>query len=251
MKEKLVIIGGGGHARACLDIIAMHKHFEIIGIIDSYLVNSNIQTSCGYDVLGDESLLHSLNTPKKQYSAFVAIGQIRSPQPRMHLYHKLKSLGFKLPSFVSPLAYVASSSSIGEGSIIMHGALINANVQIGKMAIVNSKALIEHDCIVGDFCHLSTASVINGACTIGNQVFLGSNMTLKHKTHIADNSLLYCNPLEQRLRDYAHTDSTRVNNGGGGQLAQNSLERLIIALFIKILLYHLRHSILFILRSLR
>lgn len=33
IKPKLVLIGGGGHARACIDVIEQENHFRIYGII--------------------------------------------------------------------------------------------------------------------------------------------------------------------------------------------------------------------------
>ncbi|TLD98285.1 acetyltransferase [Helicobacter muridarum] len=251
MKEKLIIIGGGGHACACLDIITMIKHFDIIGIIDSYLANQNIKSVHGYEILGDEEMLSSF--AGKKYSVFVAIGQIKTAKPRISIYNKLKSLGFKLPSIISPLAYVSSRSILDEGSIVMHNALINANVRIGKMAIINSKALVEHDCVIGDFCHISTASVVNGACQIGNEVFLGSNMILKHKSNISNGSILYCNPLELRYKTDAYnkiisiqhkqtnntTKQDKLDTGGGGAILLESTYTIYI-------LYTLLYSYLFL-----
>jgi UDP-3-O-[3-hydroxymyristoyl] glucosamine N-acyltransferase len=44
---------------------------------------------------------------------------------------------------VSPIAYISKHSTIGEGTVIHHHALINANVKIGKNCIINSKALFK------------------------------------------------------------------------------------------------------------
>lgn len=81
---------------------------------------------------------------------------------------------------ISPLAYVSKHSIIEEGTVIMHQALINANVKIGK----NTKALIEHDCVIGDNCHISTASVINGGVRVKENSFFGSNATSKQSIEI-------------------------------------------------------------------
>ena len=34
MKEKLVLIGGGGHCRACIDVIERENKYQIAGIVD-------------------------------------------------------------------------------------------------------------------------------------------------------------------------------------------------------------------------
>ena len=47
------------------------------------------------------------------------------------LYLRAKEIGFSLPTIISPLAYVADNVVIGEGTIIMHGAIINSGAKIG------------------------------------------------------------------------------------------------------------------------
>ena len=34
MKEKIILIGGGGHCRACIDVIEQEGRFTIAGIVD-------------------------------------------------------------------------------------------------------------------------------------------------------------------------------------------------------------------------
>ena len=195
IKPKLVLIGGGGHARACIDVIEQENRFKIYGIVDSNALQNGISEVLGYPILGGDELLESLYTQVK--IAFIALGQIKTPAHRMRIYQNLKTIGYNLPTIISPLAYIAKGVNLKEGSIIMHHALVNANAKIGTACIINSKALVEHDCVVEDFCHLSTASVINGNCHIGEGSFLGSNMILAHNAAVAPNSVLYNNPLEK------------------------------------------------------
>nr|WP_317403123.1 acetyltransferase [uncultured Helicobacter sp.] len=194
IKPKILLIGGGGHARACIDVIEQENRFTIYGIIDSYALQNGINEVSGYPILGGDELLESLCNQTK--SAFIALGQIKTHTHRMRIYQNLKAIGYNLPTIISPLAHIAKGVELKEGSIIMHHALVNTNAKIGTACIINSKALVEHDCVVNDFCHLSTASVINGSCHIGEGSFLGSNMILAHNTAVAPHSVLYNNPLE-------------------------------------------------------
>ena len=228
-KPKLLIIGGGGHARACIDVIEQEGRYEIYGILDGALLDSGVRKVLGYDILGgDEDLKRIFQDVQ---SAFIALGQIQSAAKRVNLYKTLRKTGYNLPSIISPLAYVARSATIQEGSIVMHHALINANATIGRACIINSKALIEHDCVVEDFCHISTASVINGNCTIGQESFLGTNMLLAHNTCIPSHSVLYHNTLED-LNAIASMYAVHSNNyRGGGVKLSNALIDCIRALF--------------------
>ena len=136
------------------------------------------------------------------------MGQIKSVTLRLRLYELLKSIGFTLPTIISPLAYVSKSAFIDtEATIIMHHAVINTNAHIGKACIINTKALIEHDAVVEDFCHISTAACINGECVVGEKSFVASNTALRHTQIIAPNSLVYHNTTLIK---------SAINMGGGG-----------------------------------
>lgn len=186
MKENILIIGAGGHARSCMDVIELENKFKIAGFID----NKNIDT-LKYPILGNDDDLKTLF--KKYKFACIGIGQIKDVDVRMNIFDKLLSIGFSLPVIISPLAYVSALSKIDIGTIVMHQALVNINVKIGKACIINSKALIEHDAIVEDFCHISTASVVNGECIVKKCSFLGSNTHLKHGQILKEKSIFYNN----------------------------------------------------------
>lgn len=180
MKEKIVLIGGGGHCHSVIDVIEQENKYEIIGIVDT---KENIgKKVLDYKIIACDDDLETIFLSCK--NALITVGQIESNKIRVKIYNNLKQIGFNLPVIISPLAYVSNHSSIDEGTIIMHQALINANTKIGKNCIINTKALIEHDCIVEDNCHISTASVINGGVTVKENSFFGSNATSKQSTEI-------------------------------------------------------------------
>ena len=180
MKEKIVLIGGGGHCHSVIDVIEQENKYEIMGIVDT---KENIgKKILDYEIIACDDDLETIFQICK--NAFITVGQIESNKIRVKIYNNLKQIGFKLPTIISPLAYVSKYSFIDEGTIIMHQALVNTNVKIGKNCIINTKALIEHDCVIGDNCHISTASVINGGVTVKENSFFGSNATSKQGIEI-------------------------------------------------------------------
>ena len=174
-KDKIILIGGGGHCRSVIDVIEAENRFEIVGIIDKKeLAVSDI---FGYKIIGCDDDLEIVFKDVK--NAVITIGHLDNNKVRVALYERLKNIGFSLPVVVSPFAYVSKYSFIDEGTIIMHHALINANVKIGKNCIINSKALLEHDVTVEDHCHISTGSILNGGVVVAANTFVGSNATSK------------------------------------------------------------------------
>lgn len=175
MKVKIVLIGGGGHCHSCIDVIESTEKFEIVGILDKSIPNS--QKILGYPVLGNDSLIPQLIKDNCVFA--ITAGQIKNPDVRFNLFNLVKKLGGTLPVIISPRSHVSKWASIGEATMILHDVVINANSKIGMNCIINTKALIEHDVQVGDHCHLSTGSIVNGNGTIGDKCFIGSNTTIK------------------------------------------------------------------------
>ena len=171
-KPQILLVGAGGHCRACVDVIELAGMFEIAGIVDRPGAGPGAPV-LGYPVLGTDEDLPEL---RKRYDfALVTVGQIKTPAVRMRLFERLKSVGFECPAIQSPRAYVSRHAQLGAGTIVMHDAVINAGATVGENCIINTKALIEHDAVIGAHCHISTGAVINGEVRIGAGTFFGSN----------------------------------------------------------------------------
>ncbi|MDQ7047925.1 MAG: NeuD/PglB/VioB family sugar acetyltransferase [Sulfurovum sp.] len=173
--QKLILLGGGGHCKSCIDVIEQEGKYEIIGILDDEkLIGQKI---LGYDFIGTDDDITKFSN--KGYLFLITVGQIKTSNIRRKLFGLLNESNAQIATVISPLAYISRHSSIGKGTIIMHDSLVNADASIGKNCIINSKALIEHDVIIEDFCHISTAAVVNGGAVVKEGSFFGSNAVSK------------------------------------------------------------------------
>jgi len=177
-----LLVGAGGHAKACIDVIEAEGQFDISGIVG--LPPELGKSVLAYKVIAQDEDLPQLR--ERFAHAFVTAGHIRGPELRRRLFDLLQRYHFNLPIVVSPNAYVSSHADLGPGTIVMHGAVVNAGATIGCNCIINSQALIEHDAGIGDHCHISTAAVVNGGVRIGEGAFIGSNSTLRQYITIGE-----------------------------------------------------------------
>ncbi len=183
-KSNLILVGAGGHARSCIDVIEDGDRFQIAGFVADDQDDS-ADKIFRYSKIGQDSDLQDL---KRRYDfAFIVVGQIHSPNPRKLLFAKILSIGFKVPVIISSRAYVSKRAKVGEGTIVMHGAVVNSGVKIGRNCIINSMALIEHDTTIGDHCHISTGVRLNGGTNIGSDSFIASGTVVKHGVRIGSN----------------------------------------------------------------
>jgi sugar O-acyltransferase (sialic acid O-acetyltransferase NeuD family) len=185
-KSGLLLIGAGGHARSCIDVIEQQGYFKHIGLIGTpEQVSSKF---FGYSVVGVDADLSKLI--KKYQYALITVGQIETAAHRIRLFQQAALCGFEFPTIIAPTAHVSRYSTVGVGTIVMHGAIINAGVSVGNNCIVNSCALIEHDARVGDHSHISTGAILNGDVTVGSGSFIGSGSVIKQGVAIGKNCLV-------------------------------------------------------------
>ena len=189
--EDIILIGGGGHCKACIDVIEMEAKYRIKGIVD---VPEKLGTKVlGYTVIGNDSDIPNLTKVCNNF--LITVGQIGNALIRIKLFNLLKENDAELPVIISPFAYVSKHTEVGEGTIVMHHALINAGAEIGANCIINNKALVEHDVIIGNNCHIFTGAIVNGGANIGANTFYGSGAVCKQYIDVAQNSFVKANSI--------------------------------------------------------
>ena len=104
--KKIILIGAGGHAKSCIDVILLTKKYKILGFIDQKK-KINI---FNYKVLGDESYLKKFK--QKNCYLHLSLGFIKSPEKRIKIFNEFRKLNFKFPKIISPKAYVSKNAKI-------------------------------------------------------------------------------------------------------------------------------------------
>ena len=206
IQELILLVGAGGHARACIDVIEQEERFTVKGLVGlSHEIGSKI---LGYPVLGTDEDIPALLKDCK--NILIATGQIENPESRIRLFESFQNKDSSFPIIISPHAYVSSHAKIGSGTIIMHGCVINAGAEVGNNCIINSQALIEHDVIIKDHCHISTAAKINGGVKVGEGTFIGSNSSVRQGINIGDRCVI---GMGQRIHTDCKTGQTYSSEG--------------------------------------
>ncbi|MBN8589322.1 MAG: acetyltransferase [Rhodothermia bacterium] len=184
--QNLILIGGGGHCKACLDVITSTGQYNVIGVLDTFEKIGQKMLNC--TIIGTDEDIEGW--VKKDCLFLITVGQIKSSALRTKLYTHLKQHKAPLATVISKYAIVSKYSIIGKGSIVMHQAVVNVDSQIGDNSIINTNAIVEHDVKIGNHTHVSTGAIINGNCQIGNHVFIGSQTVIAQGISICDNVVI-------------------------------------------------------------
>ena len=141
---ELVLIGGGGHARACIDLIQASDQFQILGILDrSELVGTDV---LGIPVIGTDEDLPVL--VKKNLSFLITLGQIKTPDLRIRIYKRIKELGGLLSTVIATSAHVSPFAQIGEGVAAicrqhLGQARLGEKIRLGRQNVGRCLALVK------------------------------------------------------------------------------------------------------------
>ncbi len=184
--RELLLLGAGGHAESCLDVIEATGAFDVLGLLGTPAEVG--RTVLGHPVVGSDDALASWIEQVPQ--VLIAVGQIDSPAVRVRLYEAALAAGARFPVIVSPRAQVSRHASLGDGTIVHHGAVVNAGARIGVNCIVNSLALVEHGATIGDHCHVSTGARLNSGVVVGNASFVGSGAVVRQLVRIGTRSVV-------------------------------------------------------------
>lgn len=79
---------------------------------------------------------------------------------------------------IHPNAIISLTSKIGDGSVVMQGAIIQSDVLIGKHCIINTGASVDHECSLGDFVHISPHATLCGNVQVGKGSWIGAGATI-------------------------------------------------------------------------
>ena len=160
MKRPLILIGGGGHCKSVIEV-AESAGYEIKGILDMP-VEVGKEVLPGHKVIGTDDEIPQY---VEECDFVITVGFIKNPALRIKLYNKVKAAGGRLATIIASTAHVSKYAELGEGTVIMHHAFVNAGAKIGDNCIINTFVNIEH--AVGArpyprcrYCHLQPSHLL-------------------------------------------------------------------------------------------
>lgn len=174
--EKIIIIGGGGHAKVLIDCIESENNFEIISVLDD---NPNLHEILHYKVLRRTGLIF-------QNDVKIILG-IGNNKTREKIAAEISA---DYITTAHPSAVISKYAKIGKGTQIFAGAIINAGAVIGDHCIINTGSVIEHDCVLADFVHISPNAALSGAVQIGSGSHIGTGANIIQNITVGSNVII-------------------------------------------------------------
>jgi sugar O-acyltransferase (sialic acid O-acetyltransferase NeuD family) len=187
-RERVAVICGGGHAKVVLDILRSEGLHDVVGVIDDFLPEGHVVLE-PFAVLGTLRDVQNVFAKHSVTAAVVALGDNRKRKCLVDsLTESLPSI--KFVRAIHPRATIGSGVIIGDGTVVMAGAVINCVSRIERHCIVNTMASVDHDCRVEDYASLAPRATLCGAVHVGSLAAVCAGAVVVQRVKIGEGAIL-------------------------------------------------------------
>lgn len=178
---RLIIVGAGGLGREVYEYSKeafAQGEYGYCGFIDDSYNEGDTSSAA---LLGAIDEYEPMDTDR----LLLAIGE---PRIRSKISEVLIARGAHFATLIHPKSHVASSATIGVGSIIAPFATLGAFAHVGAFTHVHFYASAAHDTHIGDCVSISPYAVANGGAHLGDGAFLGTRSTVNPGRQVGEAS---------------------------------------------------------------
>jgi acetyltransferase EpsM len=161
---RLLVVGAGGHAKVVVDG-ARAAGFEIAGVVGD---RGGRSTLLGVEV----------SETAENVSADCFIIAIGNNRKRAEVFAQYVSGTLPPATVVHPSALIADGVTIGEGTFVAAGVVVNVDARIGRNVILNTSCAVDHDVIVGDHALVGPTASLCGESRLGEGVTFGAGASI-------------------------------------------------------------------------
>jgi len=181
-REKIAIVGAGGHTRSLLNLIDT-RIYDVTGIFDDSYDQSRDEEIMGIKLTG------TIQNCGMDCKLVLSFGD-NNLRKKIFLTNFSQILTANL---VHRTANFEDSSVQGNSNQIFGKSYFNSLSRIGNNNLINTGAILEHETEVGDHNHISVNATLCGRVKLGNLCFIGAGSVVIDKIKICDNVVLGAN----------------------------------------------------------
>ncbi len=161
----LLLAGAGGHGRVVADVAELSGYQEVAFVDVNF---PDLQKNGAWPVVSADLV------PVEGQDLFLSMGLNRKrAEADQRLDHPV------MPVLVHPAATVSRHTDIGQGTVVVAGAVINAFASLGRCCIANTSCSIDHDCVLGNYVHVSPGAHLAGQVRVGDHSWVGAGAVVR------------------------------------------------------------------------
>lgn len=173
----IFVYGAGGHGKVIVDTISNGQdRYGVTHLIDDD-VRLHGRMLLGHSIRGADAI----NGDR----GFIAIGDNVS---RLRIASRYQG---RLVTLIHRTAILGQDVLLGEGTVLMAGAIVNVGTTVGANVIVNTAATVDHDCAIGDGVHIAPGCHLCGNVEVGEGSLLGVGTLVVPGIRIGRNAFIH------------------------------------------------------------
>lgn len=176
---KLVVIGGGEHARVVIET-ARSQGLDVEGFVDPAPCEDT-QHRLGVRWLGGDAV-------RDDVVYVLGVGAIGVGDVRAKLVARYA--GARFATIVHARAWVSPTAMLGDGTVVLAGAIVQTGARIGAHAVVGTSSVIEHDVTLGAFVQTGPGVVLGGGASVGDGSYLGLRACVRDHVAIGSRAVV-------------------------------------------------------------
>lgn len=182
---------GGGHASVVIDAASLQGEVTITAILDD---DDSALGATRFGVPVIATLEHLDAMPEQGFHQFIlGLGGTDAPggaRRRESLFERAWQAGLEPVTVIHPRSIIAGGVSIGGGTVVLAGAILNPRSRVGVNAIVNSGAILEHDVRIGDHAHVAPGAILCGGVHVGCRAHVGAGAVIRQGITIGEDAVV-------------------------------------------------------------
>ena len=94
------------------------------------------------------------------------------------------TLNVNWTTVIHPSAFLNESASVGAGTVILEGVMLQPSVVGGRHVLISANASLSHDCVVEDYVQVSAGVDLAGGVKVGEGACLGIGAVVIPNVHV-------------------------------------------------------------------
>lgn len=177
MPEQVIVLGAGGHGKVVADTVLSAGDL-VLGFLDDSPEKVSVW---------DLPVLGSLDKWVEYACKARFVFGLGDNAMRQRLANQMQVSWY---TAVHPTACLGHGVTLGEGTVVLAEAVLNADSVVGSHCIINTGAVIEHDCRVGSYTHISPRAVLCGTVVVGEMSHIGACAVVRNNLRICSRTVV-------------------------------------------------------------
>jgi sugar O-acyltransferase (sialic acid O-acetyltransferase NeuD family) len=175
MTQRIVLAGNAITAQIMHSYLSSDSRYEVAALtVDDDFVSKG--AIAGLETIPISRLKAAF--PPEGCRIIMAIGYDNLNRVRESVFGRLREMGYAIETYVHAEALVHTRNPLGEGCVVLPGAVIEPHAAVGANTMVWTNVTLAHHCSVAEHCWIAAGTVVSGQARILRNTFVGVNATI-------------------------------------------------------------------------